>query len=579
MSPSNPAELDPHFDAFYLETQAPTTPEAIVALAAERLGGTWTATPVEEASQAFDLESEDVDYTAGEAWAAAYRLEADAAISYAEPLFEVAVYEDAERLRPPSEDEGGVFEAAESVEEHLDGSKDAHWGLTMINAQRAWKEFFNDDPEKAGTGIIVGHPDTGYRLHPEVKDQLLVAQGFDFVENDHDAQDDLKKSLKVVIDNLSHGLSTSSVIISRSGSQQVYGPEPVNGDYDPDGKAVTGVAPGARLIPIRTSRTVVLLNMRRLAKAIDFAVRRGAHVISISMGGVWNLRLRRAVRRAEDAGVIVCAAAGNKVRVTVWPANFREVVAVAACNVEKGPWSGSSRGRVVNVTAPGESVWRARDITGDNGVTSHVGRGSGTSYAVAHVAGVAALWLAHHGRDALIARYGKARLPDIFRSMLADSASQNHNLPDEGFGAGIVDAYRLLSLPLPDGPSPFEMAEVLPVPATVETPMEQFEAIFDVYPSEDPFEAAGDDGHTRLADTIGRVLAVPSTVLPERLARVGRELAFNLMVDDEVHRAFVDTMNQPAPDVFEMSEGSDPLDEVRSMLQRQSLSESLRTSL
>jgi serine protease len=54
--------------------------------------------------------------------------------------------------------------------------------------------------------------------------------------------------------------------------------------------------------------------------------------------------VQKAVERATAAGVIVLAAAGNDVGFVVWPARYEAVIAVAACNIEKRPWRGSSRG-------------------------------------------------------------------------------------------------------------------------------------------------------------------------------------------------------------------------------------------
>ena len=98
---------------------------------------------------------------------------------------------------------------------------------------------------------------------------------------------------------------------------------------------MSGAAPGAKLIPFRVSDTVIILDTLNLARAIEMAVDAGAHVISISMGGVGSERLHDAVVYAKNKGVIVLAAAGNCVGFVVYPAAYDEVVAVAGATPEK----------------------------------------------------------------------------------------------------------------------------------------------------------------------------------------------------------------------------------------------------
>jgi hypothetical protein len=227
---------------------------------------------------------------------------------------------------------------------------------------------------------------------------------------------------------------------------------------------VSGVAPGARLVPLRVHRSVVHFKTGNLARAISNAagddrtlVKKRADVISISMGGLPGWALWKAVRLARDKGVIVVAAAGNEVGTVVWPARFKEVVAVSASNVECGVWDGASRGRAVDITAPGESVWRA--ATDPPGQDS-IGMGQGTTFATATVAGVAALWLAYHRdapemvilkRDGLVtAAFMDALKQGAWRpdqpSTVSPGVNCASNAPwkTDDYGAGIVNAENVL---------------------------------------------------------------------------------------------------------------------------------------
>ncbi len=78
-------------------------------------------------------------------------------------------------------------------------------------------------------------------------------------------------------------------------------------------------------------------------------------------------------------------------------------------------------------------------------------QGEGTSFAVAGMAGIGALWLAHHGRDSLIDFYrsGDVPLRYVFRHIIQKTA-RDIGLPKNDFGAGFVDAEAVLKFPLPD---------------------------------------------------------------------------------------------------------------------------------
>jgi serine protease len=156
-----------------------------------------------------------------------------------------------------------------------------------------------------------------------------------------------------------------------------------------------------------------------------------------------------ALRRAVENNLIVLAAAGNCVREVVFPARYEDCIAVAGVNSMDEPWQGTCCGPDVAISAPGENVYRASvkrdDATG--AIAFSVGQGQGTSFAVALTAGVAALWLAHHGRDKLIA-FAKSKgetLQATFRRLLRATARRpGLNWDATAMGAGIVDTNALL---------------------------------------------------------------------------------------------------------------------------------------
>ena len=448
-----------------------------------------------------------------EAWDLTYRLRETPGVVDAEPLFVAALGIWRDRHDPVREPSGNIRASGISIGDLPEAKSDPEWSLKQIRAHQAWDLF--PDPGSEGAGVRIGHPDTGYQEHPEIWTQqsgdrrIDVDRGFDFVDNDKSALDPLIDDQLLSFPG--HGTGTASVIMS------AMGPENAGGH-------VSGVAPAAHLAPLRVSHSVVLLSMGNLIRAIHRAIDQGCHVISISLGGFWSRSLLRAVRRAEQEGVIVLAAAGNYVGIVAWPAAFDEVIAVAGTNVRRLPWWGSSRGRSVDISAPGESVWRATARKKEGNPEFKIGMGDGTSYSVSATAGVAALWLSLKGRDKLIRRFGKSNLTGVFREILKSTAQLPENWDTRRFGAGIVNAEAVLKAELPKRPPPVHRAHKRRA-AEGFAGMETFANLFEAHESQ------------RLCDGLCRGFGLKSDHFPDLLEGIGDELLFFASCDPDLRRS------------------------------------------
>jgi hypothetical protein len=305
------------------------------------------------------------------------------------------------------------------------------WALTNIRCQEAWEL----EPGQ-GAGILVGHPDTGYTDHPELElDSLDLTRAWDVLDNDADAHDPVAPRVWWrPLESPGHGTETASVIAGRAVG------------------VITGAAPGAKVVPLRTIKSVVQVFDGDVGIAVERARQAGCDVVSMSLGGVgFAGAVRDAIRAAVEAGMIVMAAAGNDVRLVTAPASWPECLAIAATGFGSEPWSGSSRGSAVDLCAPGDGVWVAAPSRDDGGLQYRVEPHSGTSFAVAHAAGVAALWLAYHGgAQRLRRRYRPQNLQRLFLTLARQTARKPAGWDGRRFGAGILDARALLEADLPD---------------------------------------------------------------------------------------------------------------------------------
>jgi len=277
-----------------------------------------------------------------------------------------------------------------------------------------------------------------------------------------------------------HGTSTMSVIISPTGHPDGSNPGPFSRQPDGHERAfVSGVSPGSTLVPLRITRSVALddYNDKLIVAAIDWFILLQKNnllnvgVVSISLGhlqGLVTRKTRQAILRARQHGIIIIAAGGQipdapefAVRPLYerfgipYPASDRNVIGVAGCDFEgKRYESGFYSQDEVDITAPSVNVWVARAERDRRDVRYFVERSSGTSYSTAITAGACALWMSHHGRATLTAKYGLDKLFFAFKHCLQESSDKNHpgwaNDPDnQNRGAGILDADALLRHPLP----------------------------------------------------------------------------------------------------------------------------------
>jgi subtilisin family serine protease len=195
----------------------------------------------------------------------------------------------------------------------------------------------------------------------------------------------------------------------------------VDGDNNPwDGMGhgthvagiVAGVNPRVRIMPLKILDATGRGRTIGLAEAVFYAVRHGARVVNLSLGGHGVSKTERlALDYAHRKGVIVVVAAGNAGKDTAdhGPAGLPTALTVAATGLDDRRAGFSNFGHAVKIAAPGVDIvsLRARRtdinlamrITGYEAGSAFVGprashyRASGTSFAAPFVSGVASLVL------------------------------------------------------------------------------------------------------------------------------------------------------------------------------------------
>lgn len=148
----------------------------------------------------------------------------------------------------------------------------------------------------------------------------------------------------------------------------------------------TGVAPGAQFMCAKVLSDNGRGNEVDIIRAIEWAVKKGAHIINMSLGARQaSVFERRAVEYAHNKGVAVVAAAGNDGGdYYTYPASYDSAWSVAAVTNQNEHADFSNTNDKLTISAPGVNI-------ASTWLNNRYAYLSGTSMATPHVSGVLAL--------------------------------------------------------------------------------------------------------------------------------------------------------------------------------------------
>lgn len=317
------------------------------------------------------------------------------------------------------------------------------WHYPAISLPQAW------NITTGSADVVVAVVDTGvYMQHPDLSGQLVA--GYDFVADagtsgDGDGLDpdpsDPGDSVNLGSSSW-HGTHVAGTVVARMNNRE----------------GGTGVAPGARVMPLRAlgrggGTAYDVLQAVRYAAGMEndsgTVPARPADIINLSLGGSGYSQYAQDLYRSVRAkGILVIASSGNEnSSEPLYPASYDGVISVAATDTrgQRAPYS--NKGPFVDVAAPGGVMAEDRNNDGyPDGILSTLVLESeaglersyvfyqGTSMAAPHVAGVAALMKSVHPR----------MTPEEFESLLVSGAiTQDKGEPgrDDDYGYGLINAY------------------------------------------------------------------------------------------------------------------------------------------
>lgn len=264
--------------------------------------------------------------------AVAERLASQPGVEAVKPNYLARISGEFDNWTPNDPGRSGVAGGWQQLQWNFTGA----WGVSALPAWRKMREL----RRSGGRGAIIAVIDTGvayenhgrYRRSPDLRG-VRIKSPFDFLDRDRHPND-----------GNGHGTHVASTIFERVDN----------------GVALTGLAYGATMIPIRALNSKGYGDEVTVARAIRYAADRKADVINLSVE--FDVRLSAsdlpsivsAMRYAKQKGSLVVAAAGNQGTGRVaYPARSGYAAAVGATTVNGCLADYSDFGRGLDLVGPG----------------------------------------------------------------------------------------------------------------------------------------------------------------------------------------------------------------------------------
>lgn len=305
------------------------------------------------------------------------------------------------------------------------GGQYYQWALHTLSAQSLWEQ-------STGQGIKVAILDTGVKAdHPDLAGQTLP--GKDFMNDGYSANQDPQ----------GHGTHVAGIVAASMNSI-----------------GVTGLAPDAKIIPIRVLGASGSGSLSGVANGIREAADRDADVINMSLGATGNSSptLQSAVEYARSKGVSVVAAMGNNYgHVYSIPGVLPGVIGVASTTSSDARSSFSNYNEFTDVAAPGSGIMSTYPSASYSSL-------SGTSMATPYAAATVAIAL-QAARKLNSAATGVG----VEQAVLDSAFDLGSTGWDQYFGHGRIDplaaAYAVSGMAPPTQPKPPQSSPAKPKPA------------------------------------------------------------------------------------------------------------------
>ncbi len=214
------------------------------------------------------------------------------------------------------------------------------------------------------TEIVVGIIDTGVDIaHPDLASNIWINP----LEIPGNGLDDDGNGLVDDVNGYDFALNDGNVSDSANHGTHVAGILAAVGE---NGIGVIGIDRGTKIVPLKVSYDGETMRSSAIIDAMNYALalkERGVNLVAINAsygGNSYSTSERNAIKSLSDAGIIVCAAAGNdgvdNDATPTYPASYNtpNIISVAALTQNNGLASFSNYGATsVDIAAPGVNIY------------------------------------------------------------------------------------------------------------------------------------------------------------------------------------------------------------------------------
>lgn len=345
--------------------------------------------------------------------------------------------------------------------------------LRQIKAPQAWSTITGNKK------IIIAIIDSGVDIkHPDLKDNIWInyneipnngidddengytddINGWDFIDNTNDPNPKLTVGYLTI--GIKHGTVVAGIAAAQSGEYQ----------------GIAGVAWQAQIMSLRVLDSIGTGDTLTVAQAIDYARKQKVNIINLSfVGNGKSLTLEKAIQRANDAGILIIAAAGNEVEEGInlddsprypishdGPNNENWVIGVASVNSADSLASFSNFGeKNIDLTAPGVGLFSTvyHDDNDPNFKKYYESGWTGTSVSAPQVTGAAVLIIALQPNLSL------SQIKDILLNSADNIDNKNNKKYKNLLGKGRLNVHNAILQTVYKVPSkPVEYAKIITSP-------------------------------------------------------------------------------------------------------------------